>query len=287
MQSLTHGWSWARSLLLVARARVSGSLMLRAHGRAASIQVREGAVVGFEGDLGPRLGELLGGLVGSAPAGEPFGAHALAHGQVNRSALAWALRRQMRIRARELRFWGDVEARWEPGRSDERPFTDPMDACDLVAEALRAAAQHAGSVLPEHLGRPGVALTTLGAWWAERAALYPHEIAALRARGDTSAGGSAGRRFLAAARVAGLVERPISAPARELARVHAVWRRGGSEAVLGPARDREGRRARFRQVASAVHPDRFHADPELEQISHHIVSRLSELSPRTHACARG
>jgi hypothetical protein len=269
---LSAGWSWARSLLLVARARASGTLVLRAHGRAACIHVLDGVVTGFEGELGPRLGEMIGGLSFVSSVGSS-GAQAVADGRVSRSELAWALRRQMRLRARELRLWGDVEARWEPGRPTQRPFTDPMDPCDLVAEALRAAAEDATPGL--RTDRPA-SLTTLGAWWAERAALHPHELAALRARPEEPVGGPAGQRFLTAAMRAGLLEAPVSAPTRELVRVHAAWRRGGSDAVLGPTRDHEARRARFRRIVGAVHPDRFHAEPDLGRVSHEIVARLSE-----------
>jgi hypothetical protein len=246
------------------------------------VLVSKGAVVGFDGDLGPRLGELLDGAGHASPSVPgAWGATAVASGRVSRSELAWALRRQLRLRARELRLWGDVDAQWEPCSPGERPFTDPMDACDLVAEALRAVAQYDAPRVTAASSRRGLTLTTLGAWWASRAALHPHESAALLSSSGAPVGGAAGQRFLGAAIQAGLLEAPVSAPTRDLFRVHAAWRRGGSDAVLGPARDPEGRRSMFRQVVGSVHPDRFHGDPELGRVSHEIVARLSE-----RACAR-
>ncbi len=270
-------WSWMRSLLLVARAGATGALSLRAHGRSAAITLARGAVVGFEGDLGPRIGELVGVPTGR---GELWGAQTLAEGRVSRNDLAWALRRQMRLRARELALWGDLEASWRAEARAERPFTDPMDVCDLVAETLRAGAEHrvtpAGSSEP----RSDEMLTTLGAWWAQRAALFPHELAGLRGGSQTRERSPASLRFAGAARAAGLLEVPVSQEVRELTRVHAAWRRGGADAVLGRGGDAAARRRTFREVAGAVHPDRFARDPALGVISHEIVSRLSAASGR-------
>jgi hypothetical protein len=268
----SKGWSWARSLLLVARASASGTLGLRAHGRAASIRISHGAVVGFEGDLGPRIGELIGARDGGQEGAAPlaWGVQAVAEGRVSRSDLAWALRKQLRLRAKELWLWGDVDATWEAGPPEARPFTDPMDPCDLVAEAIRAAAQRQPPTLPTR--ERAETLTTLGAWWVDRAALFPHEAAAVR--GELRSG--AAIRFARAARLAGLLEVPVTPEARELTRVHAAVRRDGPDVMLGDPRDHAARRRRMRQLASAVHPDRFARDPDLGRISHELVSTLTE-----------
>jgi len=260
---------WLRSLLLVARAEASGRLEFRAHGRTAALAMVRGAVVAFEGELGPRLGELIG--LGRherlASGSTSLGAVALAEGRVSRGDLAWALRRQLRVRAREIALWGDVQARWEPSHIESRAFTDPMSACDLVSDVIRAAAERVRVPrMPD-----GLSLSGLGAWWAERAALHPHEIAALHG----AVRSEAGARFAAVARDAGLVELPVAPEVRELTRVHARWRRGGASALVGGARDPEARRRAIRRIAGGIHPDRFMNDPALGRVSHEIVATLS------------
>jgi len=268
-------FGWLRSLLLVARAEASGRLELRAHGRSAALAVAHGAVVAFEGELGPRLGELIGLARHErlAAGSTSLGAVALAEGRVSRHELAWALRRQLRIRAREIALWGDVQARWEPAHVEPRAFTDPMSACDLVSEVIRAASERG----PVPVERPGLALSGLGAWWAQRAALHPHELAALHGVVRSEAGA----RFAAVSRDAGLVEQPVGPEVRELTRVHAQWRRGGASSLLGSTRDPDARRRALRRIAGGIHPDRFANDPALGRVSHEIVATLgAAASPR-------
>ncbi len=266
---------WLRSLLLVARAAASGRLELHAHGRSAAVAVAHGAIVAFEGELGPRLGELIG--LGRherlASGSTSLGAVALAEGRVSRGDLAWALRQQLRIRAREIALWGDVHAQWSSAHVELRAFTDPMSACDLVSDVIRAAAERGRT--PEL--RDGLSLSGLGAWWAERAALHPHELAALHGvvRSEAAA------RFASVSRAAGLVEQPVTPEVRELTRVHAQWRRGGASALLGTTRDPDARRRALRRIAGGIHPDRFANDPALGRVSHEIVATLgAAASPR-------
>ena len=209
---------WLRSLLMLARAQASGVLVLRAHGRSASLHLARGDVVGFEGELGPRLGELVGvpRELRAAPRDGSWGASAVAAGRVSRNDLAWALRRQLRLRAREIAQWGDLETRWQAGASPARPFTDPMTTADLVADILRADAETRSAVTT----RPDTAApvaSALGMYFAERAALHPHEIAATRGVIRSEAGA----RFAEALAAAGLTEAPVEPEVRALTRLHA------------------------------------------------------------------
>jgi hypothetical protein len=261
---------WLRSLLLLARAEASGTLALSAHGRHASIRLARGKVIGFEGELGPRLGEIVGlsrseGFV--APAGASWGACAVAAGRVSRNDLAWALRRQLRLRAREIALWGGLETRWHARSSAARPFTDPMNVVDLVAEILRA---YVETNLGATEARAAPIASPLGHYFVENAALHPQEIAA--SRGVIRS--AAGARFASALLAAGLTEAPVEPEVRALTRLHARVRHEGPRAVLGDARDAVTRRRALRRVAGGIHPDRFADDPRLGSISHELVSRL-------------
>ena len=255
---------------MLSRAQASGSLVLEAHGRTATLRLSRGEVVGFEGELGPRIGELLGpGARAADASGTHYGAAAVAAGHVSRNDLAWALRRQLRLRARELARWGEVQTRWVSSAIEPRPFTDPMGAADLVAEVLRAYAE----TLPlDASSTPATGITSaLGLYWTERAALFPHEIAATR--GVTSSAASS--RFARALAAAGLTDAPVEAEVRALTRLHARVRHEGARAVLGHTTDAETRRRALRRVAASVHPDRFASDPRLGRISHELVAALS------------
>lgn len=262
---------WLRSLLLLARAEGSGVLTLRAHGRSASIHLARGRVIGFEGELGPRLGEVVGLPRGESivvPTEGSWGASAVALGRVSRNDLAWALRRQLRLRAREIALWGELDARWQAGGIATRPFTDPMSAADLAAEVLRAYAESSPQAAPPHAAPVA---STVGVFFAENAALHPHEIAA--SRGVIR--GGAGARFAAALIAAGLTEAPVEPEVRALTRLHARVRHEGAHAVLGDVRDAAARRRALRRVAGSIHPDRFASDPRLGSISNELVTRLA------------
>ncbi|MBX7194027.1 MAG: hypothetical protein K1X94_18375 [Sandaracinaceae bacterium] len=262
--------SWLRSLLMLARAEASGTLWLRAHGRTASLLLSRGQVLGFEGELGPRLGELVGltraeGIEGSV--GQSWGVAAVAAGRVSRGDLAWALRRQIRLRAREIARWGEIEARWEAGEGAPRPFTDPMSTADLVAEVLRAFAES----LPAEPAPVAPVASALGRFWAERAALFPHELAAVH--GTIRSPASA--RFAQALAAAGLTDAPVEPEVRALTQLHARVRHEGPRAVLGEERDPSARRRALRRVAGSIHPDRFANDPRLGVISSELVASLA------------
>ena len=262
---------WLRSLLLLSRAEATGVLALRAHGRSAALRLARGRVIGFDGDLGPRLGEVVGLTRAEANAiapGGSWGAAAVASGRVSRNDLAWALRRQLRLRAREIALWGELDARWEPGPDTSRPFTDPMTAADLVAEILRAYAETQQRA-PVSSAAP--VASALGIYFADNAALHPHEIAASRG----VIGSAAGARFASALAAAGLTEAPVEPEVRALTRLHARVRNEGARAVLGDVRDAASRRRALRRLAGSVHPDRFNADPRLGSISHDLVARLA------------
>lgn len=258
--------AWLRSVLMLARAGASGALVVRAHGRDATLRLANGAVVGFEGDLGPRLGELVGVSRASTSPDLVWGAAALASGQVSRNDLAWALRRQLRLRARDIARWGDVETHWEPGARALRPFTDPMSVADLVAEVLRAFAELQARDVEAPRARVASAL---GLYWAENAALFPHEIAAVRGASDQPAAA----RFAVALAAAGLTDAPVDDDVRALTRLHARVRSEGARAVLG-ASEGAARRAALRSVAKRIHPDRFAHDARLGSISHELVAKL-------------
>ncbi len=267
--SASGSLAWVRSLLLLERAEASGALELRAHGRTARIQLERGRVTVFEGELGPRLGGLIGVTDGPVERSSAlWGASALAEGRVSRGDLAWALRRQLRLRARELARWGDVEIAWEEGLSSPRPFTDPMTLADFIAEVLRAYAERA----PTRESAKAVAVTSaIGRSWAARAALYPHEIAA--ARGIIAAPDAA--RFNATLRAAGLADAPVEVEVRALARLHAQFRRRGAGSILGERSDAQARRRALRRVAGVIHPDRFTSDPQLGKASEELLVALS------------
>jgi hypothetical protein len=269
--STVAGLGWSRSLLMLARAEANGRLTLRAHGRDAFIHLASGRVVGFDGELGPRLGELVDlPRRDVANTAEASGACAVAAGRVSRNDLAWALRRQLRLRAREVALWGDVQARWHPGAALIRPFTDPMAAVDLVAEILRAYGENLR--VPNRMPAASAPVVSpLGLYFAERAALHPHEIAA--SRGVVRSG--AGSRFSAALVAAGLTDAPVAPEVRALTRLHARLRHEGARAVLGETRDAAAHRRALRRVAGSVHPDRFAGDPRLSRISHDLVVALS------------
>lgn len=267
MRPSSEQLGWLRSIVMLARAEASGALVLEAHGRAATIHLARGAVVGFDGELGPRIGELIGAQSVRAEDGA-YGAAAVAAGRVSRNDLAWALRKQMRLRARELARWGAVSTRWEASPPAKRPFTDPMSACDLVADVLRA---YAESCRGETSCTPRVVASALGLHWVERAALFPHELAATRGLTSTQAS----RRFAAALAAAGLTDAPVEAEVKALTRLHARVRSEGARAVLGFAHDADARRRALRRVAGSVHPDRFASDPRLGRISSELVATLS------------
>ncbi len=256
---------------MLARAQASGALSLEAHGRCATIQLARGEVVGFEGELGPRIGELLGVTRANDTTAtvERFGAAVVAAGRVSRNDLAWALRRQLRLRARELARWGEVETRWTAAPHLPAPFTDPMSAADLVAEVLRAYAESLPSETLPHAAC--IVSSALGMHWVERAALFPHELAATRGVVRSSPGA----RFAIALAAAGLTDVPVEPEVRLLTRLHARVRNEGARAVLGPATDADARRRALRRVAGSVHPDRFTSDPRLGRISHELVTALS------------
>jgi hypothetical protein len=256
---------------MLARAEASGVLTLRAHGRSASLHLTRGRVTGFEGELGPRLGEIVGlsrSETVAVPPDGSWGASAVAAGRVSRNDLAWALRRQLRLRAREIALWGELETRWQAGGSAARPFTDPMSAADLVAEILRA---HAETQREARVPHATPVASALGVYFADNAALHPHEIAA--SRGVIRSG--AGARFAAALLAAGLTEAPVEPEVRALTRLHARVRHEGAHAVLGDVRDAAVRRRALRRVAGSIHPDRFASDPRLGSISHDLVARLA------------
>lgn len=260
--------AWLRSALLLERAEASGSLRLKAHGRAAVIRLRGGAVTGFEGEVGPRIGHLLGHGREISSSRDASGASLLAAGLVSRNDLAWALRKQLRLRAREIARWGSVEASWEPGDVCVRPFTDPMALSDLVAEVLRA---HAQDLVVSEPPSSGAITSTLGLYWASRAALFPHEIAAVRGVFETPAAA----RFEASLREAGLMDAPASQEELPLARLHAELRKRGAREILGGDADPESRRRALRRLAGLVHPDRFAHDPRLGSVSRELLVALA------------
>jgi len=247
---------WIRSLLLMARAEATGSLMLEAHGRSARIEFTRGSVTAFDGDLGPRLGELVARPVSRATA---WGAQSVAEGKTPRNELAWALRRQMRLRVRELARWSNVTTAWQPGEVSSRPFAEAMSACDLVAEALRA--------LPNPPDAAAGPLDDLGRWWAARAALHPAEIHALQG----------GRRDGILARVAsaGLCSTTMSDDERGLVHAAQTFRRRGAAGLTSVASDDTTRRRAMRDLVARLHPDRFAGNAGLSTLSTELVSKLT------------
>lgn len=247
--------TWIRSLLLMARAEATGSMHFESHGRSARIEFTRGLATAFEGDLGPRLGELVAKPTGRTSA---WGAQSVAEGKTPRNELAWALRKQMRLRIRELARWVDVKAQWHPNDVSERPFAEAMSVCDLVAEALRA--------LPHTPVNQGGSLDELGRWWASRAALHPTEIHALHS-GEGA--------FMARVASAGLCTKVMSEEERGLVRAAQTFRQRGAAGLTPKFADATARRRAMRDLVAKLHPDRFSADPALATLSTELVSKLT------------
>lgn len=247
---------WIRSLLLMARAEATGSMTLEAHGRSARIEFTRGLVTAFDGDLGPRLGELVARPTSRATS---WGAQSVAEGKTPRNELAWALRRQMRLRVRELARWSGVMTTWQSNDVSARPFAEAMSACDLVAEALRA--------MPNP---PDVApgpLDELGRWWAARAALHPAEIHALQSSQRDG--------FLARVASAGLCSTAMSEAERSLVRAAQTFRQRGAAGLTPSSNDDTTRRRAMRDLVARLHPDRFVGNARLSTLSTELVSKLT------------
>lgn len=269
--SSDEGLLWVRPLLRLARAGARGTLTFESHGREARMALSEGRVVGFEGDLGPRLGILLG--IGSDRFGSsrrsPIGEAALADGRITAGALRAAVRRQARERAAELASWRGVVLRWSDGEPVLRAEAVSICPCDLVAEALRRVAGERLRSVEGTVTKETGGLSRLGAWWARRAALHPAELAAVL--GDDSP--RANHAFASAARDAGLFQARVAPEVRDLVRLHLEVRRAGLRGLYTGSDDR-GRRKAVRRWVAAVHPDRFDSDPALRRVSHELVTSL-------------
>ena len=251
--------TWIRSLLLMARAEATGAMVFESHGRSARLEFTRGLATAFEGDLGPRLGEFV---ARPSERTSSWGAQSVAEGKTPRNELAWALRRQMRLRVRELARWSDVKATWHPDGVSARPFTEAMSVCDLVAEALRALPT------PPPNAAPGT-LDELGRWWASRAALHPVEIHALHAStGD----------WMTRAASAGLCTKAMSEDERGLVRAAQTFRQRGAAGLTPAIADVTARRRAMRDLVARLHPDRFDGDPALSTLSTELVSRLTSAS---------
>ncbi|MCS6858354.1 MAG: hypothetical protein NZM37_11630 [Sandaracinaceae bacterium] len=271
------GFPWLRSFVLFGRAKASGRLVLRGKGRVISVKLHQGKVRGIEGMEEDALGEVVGRFLcpGEEQRGLPIGALAVERACLDRSGLAWALRKQMRRRFRRLIEIGDgLQAHWEgPGAAPRRPFEEEMPLEDLMAEGLR---QLGEEILKQGQGRIPKAppiipktppIETETGRWLSRGALHPEEFSALFG----CPRGPRGEGFLAAFWLGGLAEVPTPKGVKELLFLRHKMRKGRLDLRF---RSNEERRNWLRNWARQLHPDRFAEDPRLAALSTSLIQEL-------------
>ncbi|MCB9635130.1 MAG: DUF4388 domain-containing protein [Sandaracinus sp.] len=275
-----------RTLLRLGEAKATGTLNVRGRGRAR-VALHAGRVVAIEVEGAPTLGDLLKvdprrhreALGAGGPAG-PVGRWLVREGLAEPSAVAHALRRQLRARFAALFTWPEVELRFVPIAAPLPPVDEPVPPTDLVLGALRDVVK-VPTTSETRLRAAEWTLSPLGRAQLPRAELYPEERAMLvalqsGARGDDvlALGGGSPRalRALHAWQLVGLVVERRLEGAREgrhqaLLRARRMTRRG---------RPLDDERA-IRRALAQVHPDRF--DPRLQSTCTEVVREL--LASRT------
>ncbi len=210
--------------------------------------------------------------IGARTAVEPVGEGLARTHAASGTALASALRTQLRRRVRKVLAWPRPSLRFEPGSSDVGVphVPEPDTTASVVLGALRELLRdEPRDVAVRRLGTSPLALSPLGELvlreaplWPDEAALVPllrdaHRPDALLARaGD----GARAVRWLRAMQLLGAVV-PLNGRARShdalVAKARAV-RRGASASdllELGPSADARAARRALRKLAATLHPD--------------------------------
>lgn len=169
-----------RALCLVAKARSSGTLRVRAAGKSARIEARAGRIVEIEapgslfGEVAPHARELP--PIEPEP-GEKIGAAMVRTGALDAHAVDETLRRQMKARLRRVMTWPHAVLSMEPAAA---VATEGAGICarDLVLSAIRDLADTVPlDAVRERLGKGPLALAPLGELLVDRSALHPDEAA--------------------------------------------------------------------------------------------------------------
>lgn len=305
MERLPGATALARSLLSLSRSQATGVLRIDAADRQARVSIVDGtpraiatafAADDLLGDLLVRSGSVdprahAEALSDGGPDG-PVGEWLVSTGLAEKSAVAHALRIQLRGRMVRLFGWGSLRLTFDPGSADVGValVDEPLPTRDLVLAAMREVVRSESLIaIRKRLGDAPLVLTPLGQELLASAALYPEEAAmlpVLRRGAEPAAilavGAESPRahRMLFALRMLHAVAPPPPAASfrRLLEKHRQVRRSASSQQLLELASGARGDRARraFRRLAGELHPDRFEsaADPAVRKISSEVMQAL-------------
>lgn len=308
MDSLPAATSFARALLVLARARATGVLTVHGPGGDARLSLADGGPQALAVDDGDRhtLGDLLvaeGALdheahrraLDAGPPTIPIGHWLVRHGVASAPAVAHALRRQQRRRVAALLARPAFDFRFAAGSPaiGLEPLEEPVDVADLVLGGMRELAAGAGPArLGRDLGRGSLRLTALGERLLDRATLWPEEAALAQllrcgrpVEVDDLLGAASHRPRALQALWALRLLHGVAPPGPDAVAYPLLLRkrrqlraRAGSSALLDlpeSARGADARRA-LRRLAGRLHPDRFDADTPapIRRASSEVMSAL-------------